>query len=305
MLTQAPLRKLILAACGAVCLAVAVTACGADNEQLDAPPPAGVGTTSVSTGADDVTTPASREAPNVPATTDSVVSPNPPVAESSVATPSAEAVDTVALERFVTAYENHPLWGTFDPVLGPLTTWRERVASYVVVGEIVGPRVETRPYQASMVVPCTSAAPDEDCELPAFDVVRLVVDLKPNDAPYLLPEGERQRLQPPSDLVSIEIAIGFVEVKDQATAAAAASDIARPLIDTVPVGATMQSVVWVQEDGPDRRPTHFGMLATLWALVDVDGSLVQARRSEWPADSGLLPYATISDSLAAVTTFVP
>ena len=170
----------------------------------------------------------------------------------------------------------------------------------MVVGKIVGSRVETRPWEAGGAVPCSSEKPDEICQLPRFDVVRFVVDLRPVSPPTVLPEGKRQGVQVPADLMSIEVAIGFVNADDRDAANAAAASMATTLTATLPVGATMESVVLVLEDGPDLRPTHFGMLATAWALVEPGGRLVQARRPEWIADDGLLGFSTMNESMSVL-----
>ena len=127
-----------------------------------------------------------------------------------------------------------------------------------------------------------------------------VADLRPIDPPRLLPAGKQQGLQVRADLVSVETAIGFIHDGDSDARAAAAVAMAQTLTATLPLGATMESAVLVLEEGPDRRLTHYGLSATMWALVEPGGRLVQAHRPEWPADSGLTPFSTMNESLAVL-----
>ena len=62
-------------------------------------------------------------------------------------TPPVDVGRTADLQAFVDAYANHPMWATFDPILGSIDVWRDKAAAYVFVGKIVGSRVETRPWE--------------------------------------------------------------------------------------------------------------------------------------------------------------
>ena len=124
-----------------------------------------------------------------PIGTSAVDNPNEPI-------PTA-AVDNATLDRFITAYENHSMWSVFDPAVGSIDTWRDRVATYLVVGTITDARVETLPYFPAQVVPCSSSEPTKECTLPAFDSVLLVVDLAPQRAPYFSPKASGRACKRP------------------------------------------------------------------------------------------------------------
>jgi hypothetical protein len=105
--------------------------------------------------------------------------------------------------------------------------------------------------------------------------------------------------------VSIEKSLGLVTVdasnRDAAEAEAVA--IAQSLTESLPIGATMQSVVWVSVpygNDQDQRHIHRGMTAAMWALVDTDGRPLVAMRPDWPADTGLAPFSTVDESMAVL-----
>ena len=267
--------------------AVVVTSCGVPDEQLS---------TQATVAQTDGLRPADATT-STPAPTDR------PVAVVSTTAPATTATgaSTSDLQAFIDAYEKHPMWGTFDPPLASLEMWRDRLSSYLVIGKIVGSRVVTRPYFPAETVPCSSEKPDGKCQITARDVVRFVVDLRPFEPPTLLPAGQRQGVKVPDDLVSIEMSIGFVDASNRDVAEAEAAAMAQSLTESLPIGATMETVVWVEEaKEPDGRPTHFGLLAAMWALVGTDGRLLVARLPEWPADSGLAPFSTVDESMAVL-----